>query len=476
MSEYSNKNRRNRNVSIPDFRQETERQYRYSNRPYQKDYLKGTEWDREEDKRKKEREERYQERRDRRAQEARDVRGQESKHARKGSYTERQKNLQKNRNRNRENQLFLQNEKERPYNRKNLENERNFEDKTVSQEKKEAQSLEKTGNILRAKKLKRKKIIYRVMYVSIFCVSILLGHMAGRYHSQFNQILNKRNTGGIDLQEVTIDESLLDSDSDITNILLVGADKRENWTESGRSDSTMVATIDRKHKRLKLTSLLRDMYIEIPNHGTNKFNASYSYGGIALLYQTIAYNFDLKLDGYIIVDFSAFKKVINKLGGVEIELTEAEANYLIQAYKTGVVTEVHVGMNKLNGAQALAYTRIRQDSAGDFGRTARQRKVLQSLFTKIKTKSLSDLSELAQEIMPYITTDLSNDEIFDYMKSVIMMGTTEIDQKRIPVDDSYTQDRINNMAVLIPNVEMNKQALQEFIFEYAGEEEENTES
>ena len=123
MSEYSNKNRRNRNVSIPDFRQETERQYRYSNRPYQKDYLKGTEWDREEDKRKKEREERYQERRDRRAQEARDVRGQESKHARKGSYTERQKNLQKNRNRNRENQLFLQNEKERPYNRKNLENE-----------------------------------------------------------------------------------------------------------------------------------------------------------------------------------------------------------------------------------------------------------------------------------------------------------------------------------------------------------------
>ena len=68
------------------------------------------------------------------------------------------------------------------------------------------------------------------------------------------------------------------------------------------------------------------LYIEIPNHGTNKFNASYSYGGIALLYQTIAYNFDLKLDGYIIVDFSAFKKVINKLGGVEIELTEAEAN------------------------------------------------------------------------------------------------------------------------------------------------------
>ena len=127
-------------------------------------------------------------------------------------------------------------------------------------------------------------------------------------------------------------------------------------------------------------------------------------------------------------------------------------------------------MQNLNGKQALAYTRIRQDAAADFGRTARQRTVIQALFTKAKTKSYTQLVDLAGTVMPYITTDLSNEEIFGYMSDVIRMGTTTIDQKRIPVDNSYVQQRINTQCVLAPDLTVNKKELQDFIFRYKGEE------
>jgi len=317
---------------------------------------------------------------------------------------------------------------------------------------------------------RRKKIWSKVAFLAFCLTAVILGNVAGRFHAQINATLDKKNAGSLDLEEVVVDESNLSSDSDITNILIVGADKRESWSESGRSDCVMIGTIDKKHKRLKLVSLMRDMYIDIPNHGKDKFNAAYSYGGISLLYQTIAYNFDIQLDGYVLVDFAAFRNVIHELGGVNVELTEAEADYLVKAYKHGAVAKVVPGMQTLTGAQALAYTRIRQDAAADFGRTQRQRTVMQAILTKAKTKSLSQLTDLAGSIMPYITTDLSNDEIIGYLSDVIGMGTITLDQQRIPLDNSYTQERINNQAVLIPDMETNKAALQDFIFDYEGEE------
>ena len=329
----------------------------------------------------------------------------------------------------------------------------------------------KPGQEMTVKRRKqRKKILNRAAFVAMCLTAVVLGNVLGRLHAHINATLNKKNTASLDLEEVVVDESNLSSDSNMINILIVGADKRANWSECGRSDCVMIGTIDKKHKRLKLSSLMRDMYIDIPNHGKDKFNAAYSYGGISLLYQTIAYNFDIQLDGYVLVDFAAFQKVIRKLGGVDVKLTDAEADYLVKAYKHGTVAKVVPGMQTLNGAQALAYTRIRQDAAADFGRTQRQRTVMQAILTKAKTKSLSQLTDLAGSIMPYITTDLSNSEILGYMSDIILMGTTTFDQQRIPLDNSYTQQRVNNQAVLVPDMETNKAALKEFIFDYAGEE------
>lgn len=315
------------------------------------------------------------------------------------------------------------------------------------------------------KKKHRKKVLKRVILMTAVVLAVFVGNAVGRVQAQLNSMLNKMNRDtSADLSNASVDDSLLVYDKDVINILLVGSDKRASWTEPGRSDSTMIATLDLKNKRLKLTSLMRDMYVNVPGYGQDRFNAAYSFGGVKLLYETIASNFGIKLDGYAVVDFTAFKMVINTLGGVEIELTDAEQQYLTTAYKKGSVLKLKPGVNNMNGVQALAYTRIRQDAQGDFGRTERQRKVLQSIFGEVKAMSFSEIISLGEKIMPYISTDLTNEEITSYMKSVVMLGTTQIDQMRIPVDDSYTQDRIRNMAVLIPDMAVNTAALNDFIF------------
>ncbi len=308
----------------------------------------------------------------------------------------------------------------------------------------------------------------RLLWILVFLGALFAGHEVAKLQYEINETLSLMDReAGLDLQDVALNNDSLLSQDKIINILLVGADKRESWSEAGRSDSVMIATMDLKHKKLKLTSLMRDMYVSIPGHGETKFNAAYSYGGLSLLYQTIAENFGIKLDGYVVVDFAAFKEVINNIGGVEIELTQKEYEYLITTYanKNNSIKNVKAGKQVLNGTQALAYTRIRQDAAGDFGRTQRQRNVLSAIFKEMKTMSFSEIRKMAEAILPSVVTDLSNDEVVSYLMSMVMMGTTEINQLRIPVDDGYYQDRINGQAVLVLDWDMNRKALTDFIFE-----------
>lgn len=328
------------------------------------------------------------------------------------------------------------------------------------------------GTTKNSKKSKRRRrAVRRFLFTFCLLLSMATGFLLAQAKIKVYSMLDGLDRqDGETLQDVDLKDVDLLNDSSIINILLVGSDKRATWTQTGRSDSAMIATLDLKHKRLKLTSLMRDMYLDIPGYGQNRFNAAYSFGGVSLMYETIATNFGISLDGYVIVDFSAFKKVIDRVGGVKITLTDAEYKYLTTAYKKGDVLELLPGTNIMSGNQALAYTRIRQDAKGDFGRTERQRKVLQALFTEAKSMPLSELVKLVEEIIPCVATDLSNDKIMSYMQSVLLLGTTKIDQMRIPIDNSFEQRRINNMAVLVPQLEPNVQALKEFIFDYDGEE------
>lgn len=315
----------------------------------------------------------------------------------------------------------------------------------------------------------RKRFFRKFTFIFLLLLSSATGFLLAEAKIRVYGVLDGLDReDGVSLSSVDLEDVYLVEDDRIINILLVGSDKRATWTQTGRSDSAMIATLDLKHKKLKLTSLMRDMYLTIPGYRENRFNAAYSFGGVSLMYETIASNFGIRLDGYAVVDFSAFKKVINIIGGVKITLTDEEYHYLTTAYKKGSVLDLQPGTNVMNGEQALAYTRIRQDAQGDFGRTERQRKVLQAIFTEAKSMSLSELISLAEEIMPCISTDLTNDQIMSYMQSVLMLGTTQIDQMRIPVDNSYEQKRIANMAVLVPDMETNVTALQDFIYNYDG--------
>lgn len=328
----------------------------------------------------------------------------------------------------------------------------------------------------KVRKKRRHPIRGKIIMCFFLIVAGVAGNVAGRLQYQVEKAMSMVHRDvKHDLDTVDVTDYDLVSSKEVVNVLLVGTDKRSYETADGRSDSTMIATIDGKHKRLKLTSLMRDMYVSIPGYEDNRFNAAYSFGGIPLLYKTIAQNFGLKLDGFVQVDFVAFKNVINEIGGVKVKLTEWECNYMKNLYKKASWPQkIKPGINKLSGPMALAYSRIRFDENGDFGRTQRQRTVLQAVLNKVKKMSMPKVEKVMQKTLPYVTTDLTDKEILSYVASVLFMGTTEIDQKCIPVKDGYTDQTIRSMDVLVIDLEKNKKELSDFIFNYNGEEEEET--
>lgn len=245
----------------------------------------------------------------------------------------------------------------------------------------------------------------------------------------------------------------------------------------------LIATLDMKHGTLKLTTLMRDMLVEIPGHGNNKLNAANSYGGIELLYKTIAQNFNIQLDGYVEVSFDAFKTVVNDVGGVEIELTESEAAYLnaTNYIRPAKYRTVKAGKHTLNGAQALGYCRIRKYAKGiqpvtpngqidDYGRTWRQRNAITSIFSKVKKMPKSQWLKIAKDVLKQnVKTDLSNKQIFNYIKDVVMMGTTTIHQLQIPVNPYFSGGNVPGVgSCLSIQKEYQADAINQFVFKYDG--------
>ncbi len=257
----------------------------------------------------------------------------------------------------------------------------------------------------------------------------------------------------------------------VINVLLLGEEAIDSGGGRGRTDIMIIATMNTKDKKLKLTSLMRDLLVQIPGNKDNKLNAAYEIGGIPLLYETIELNFDVKLDGYVRVGFDDFESVINKLGGVNITLTESEARYL---NNTNYISKpqyrkVVPGLQTLNGNQALGYCRVRYVSTNnherdDYGRTSRHRVVLNAIFDKYKSKSLPELSLLLYDILPLISTDITKNEFETYLKVAVNMGLSEIEDIRIPADNTFEEGYARKMAVLIPDLEANIKVLHEFIF------------
>lgn len=314
----------------------------------------------------------------------------------------------------------------------------------------------------------KKKIFVAVgaMLVGLLLLVVLLG----------NYVLDQLNyeDGSIILDEEGNEiqvEDFVPSDKNVINILLIGEEAMAD--DRGRSDVMMVMTINQEYNRLTLTSFLRDSYVVPTGYSSGcKMNEVYKKGGGALLVSTIEEQFQIQIDGYARVNFQSFEEVIDLLGGVDIELTEEEARYL---NRTNYISDkanrnVVPGMQTLNGNQALGYSRIRyvkgiNGERDDFGRTNRQRTVINAIFNKYKSKNLVELVSVTNKILPCITTDMTKSEILSYLSVAAgMFGSAELETFRVPMNDAYSGEKINGKSVLVVDFEKVRAALQDEIY------------
>ena len=310
----------------------------------------------------------------------------------------------------------------------------------------------------------------KITIFSLLAILILIASVVGFFIFRF---YNHSYEGNTDPAKVnTVDEDIKFKEvPGITNILLLSSDARPGEDVS-RSDSIMILTIDNINKKLKVTSLMRDMLVKIDGHGEEKLNHAFAYGGPTKTIETIQNNFGIKLHNYVIVDFNAFVKVIDAINGIEVTIKDYELDELNKYILDGGGSERDLltspGTYNLNGYQALSYARIRKVGNGEYERTERQRAVLQIALEKVKDMSTVKLVSLLNELFPYVKTNISLGNAMDYGFTALNVGKNcnfEIEQFRVPIDSISKGGIIDNKGwvFVIDKVETSK-ALQEFIF------------
>lgn len=258
----------------------------------------------------------------------------------------------------------------------------------------------------------------------------------------------------------------------VYNILLLGEEAIDSGTARGRTDLIIIATLNKNQKSIKLTSLLRDMLVQIPGYKDNKLNTAYEKGDVNLLYETIALNFNIRLDGCVMVNFENFEEIIDYMGGIELTLTSSEAKYLNNTnyISNPSYRDVVSGTQLMNGNQVLGYSRIRKRAAitgnnNDYGRTDRHRLILNAIFEKYKSKNVNDLAPMLFKILPMVKTDIESKTFEKLLSTFIEMRTMKIDQLRIPANGTFTDNvKVRGMDVLIPDLDKNVEILHEFVF------------
>ena len=309
-------------------------------------------------------------------------------------------------------------------------------------------------------------VVLALILVALIVVAVGL-HMYETYKSKINYVENSGVKQSEIYQQLQQSGALMEDDENVINILLIGQDAREGQSRQ-RSDSMILCTINRKTDTLTMTSFMRDMYLEIPGYSSNRINAAYQLGGMELIDLCLLHNFGVVVDYNVEIDFEGFMKAVDAVGGIDIELNQDEASYLNARgnwdvdNSTAWTWDLKEGMNHLTGEQALAYCRIRYVGNADFGRTERQRKVLDILLDKCKTLSIFELNDLMHEVLPLVTTDMSPDQIDKYVQTLmpeIMKLKTQ--QLRIPADGTYTDNTED--WTLIPDLEKNREILKEAI-------------
>ena len=326
---------------------------------------------------------------------------------------------------------------------------------------------------------RKKKKGKKALKIFIAVVAVILASVIGVFSyvsSVVESIVGEFNEAE-EIEHIDDVDSLVREDH-VRNILLIGADADNGGTS--RSDSIMILSINKETGRITVCSILRDTHVDIPGECEAKINAAYSWGGANLLVQTIEQNFGIYIDDYVSVDFEMFVELVDALGGIEVDVTEEEANYINNVHKYGKEEkpdEVPSGKGvHLDGYQALWYSRIRKLGNGDWDRTERQRKVIGAIIEEMKNKAedgeFGEIIEIMQDVAPYITTTISTSDFWSIATSLVscfVASDGDMDDlcvpQQIPFEDTWEYTSEWDGSSITPDLEENRELLYELLYE-----------
>ncbi len=318
-------------------------------------------------------------------------------------------------------------------------------------------------------KQKKKRHVFRNTVIILLCIVLVAGSCAGIFgYKALNELLSSFDKEEPLSENSHIDSNLLYKDNEQINILLIGVDAREGETES-RSDTMILVTLDHKNQQIKLTSFLRDSYVEIAGKGRKaKLNSAFFQGGIQTLTDTLELNFKVDIDYYAMVDFNIFTTIVDEIGGINVDVTEKESRYSKWSDNGEKLVPIEAGEDiLLNGEQALWYSRMRYLDS-DFMRTQRQRKVITAIVEKSKSLSMDELYDLAKTIVPLVKTNLDSKQILNMGTDALVkkLYTYDIVQQQIPADNTWHDENIHGVgASLVMDLDENAEILRKFLSE-----------
>ncbi|WP_312654593.1 LCP family protein [Proteiniclasticum sp.] len=238
----------------------------------------------------------------------------------------------------------------------------------------------------------------------------------------------------------------------IENIALFGVDAEIG--QRGRSDSIMIVTVDKNSKKIKISSIIRDSYVSIPDRGMDKVNHAYAFGGPELALRTLNSNFHLDIRDFATVNFTTLPKIIDIIGGVSIDITDAEA---------GQIGLPGAGTYNLSGAQALTYSRIRYIDS-DFVRAERQRTVIEAIIKKMLNSPVTSYPGILSKVLPLVTTNMKSNDILGLAGSVVTNGIRTIEQNRFPQEELSSGQKIKGVYYYVFNREQTIHNMGKYIY------------
>ena len=354
------------------------------------------------------------------------------------------------------------------------------------------QAMQVTGLIL---------VLFLIFGLAVFLIFShyfgLLGKITEDVHNSSPKLYSDVDFSQVDTFEKSVEDEKLQeltnkaekiTSKEVMNILLVGEDLRDTAEkEAGNTDVMMLISVNTKDNTITLTSIMRDLYVSFGNDDvgwySDRINAAYWYGGMKLTKNTIEDYLNVKIDRYVLVNFKVFIDIVDALGGIDMHVTDLEANgdpnedpngdntrgmqnpldeqnkYLGNKKKTDYIKKG--GDLHLNGNQALAYARLRHVGNADYERTERQRKVIKEMIKESRHMSLVEMDKLANKVFPQVKTDVTMGELAGLLLEMLNYRNYKLQEFRVPADETFTNEFIDGKAVLLADFSMNQEMFRE---------------